>query len=174
MGLITIWVPTIGRFDPRLDDSYRCRGSKWAWANIQYGMPSQVATFSSREKLNCERISGKQRLWSNFITITWALWYHTLPLTLKWWKKWVDYLEIKFHLNENIKWHCMQLEVNSNSIEEKQDPNLGSRYWKYAHHFRHHFWHPWLWYWIKKETLKNYKRMWFFWHKKSWFMTHVK
>jgi len=24
-------------------------------------------------------------------------------------------MEIKFHSNENIEWHCMQLELNSNS-----------------------------------------------------------
>jgi hypothetical protein len=28
---------------------------------------------------------------------------------INWWKKWFDFVEIKFHLNENIEWHCMHL-----------------------------------------------------------------
>jgi hypothetical protein len=33
-------------------------------------------------------------------------------------KKWVDFVKINFHLNENIDWICiMQLELNSNFIE---------------------------------------------------------
>jgi len=27
-------------------------------------------------------------------------------------KKWFDFGKIKFHSNENIKWHCVQLELN--------------------------------------------------------------
>ncbi len=27
--------------------------------------------------------------------------------------KWFDFVEIKFHLFENIKWHNMQLELNT-------------------------------------------------------------
>ncbi len=27
-------------------------------------------------------------------------------------KKWIDFVKIKFHLNENIEWHCMQLGLN--------------------------------------------------------------
>ncbi len=34
----------------------------------------------------------------------------------RWWKKWVDFVKIMFHLIENIEWHCMQLELNTNSI----------------------------------------------------------
>jgi len=38
----------------------------------------------------------------------------------KWWSvdwtKWIDFVEMKFHLNEKIEWHCMQLELNFNSI----------------------------------------------------------
>jgi hypothetical protein len=42
-------------------------------------------------------------------------------------KRWIDFVEIKFHSRENIEWHCMQLEsnqiqilkLNSNSIREK-------------------------------------------------------
>ncbi len=34
----------------------------------------------------------------------------------KWWsiekKRWIDFVEIKFHSNENIEWHYMQLELN--------------------------------------------------------------
>jgi hypothetical protein len=27
-------------------------------------------------------------------------------------EKWIDFMNIKFHMNENIEWHCMQLELN--------------------------------------------------------------
>ncbi len=36
-------------------------------------------------------------------------------MTIKWWKNEIDFVKIKFHLNENIKWHCMQLEFEFNS-----------------------------------------------------------
>jgi hypothetical protein len=39
----------------------------------------------------------------NCIFQTWVLGYSTLPMIRKWWKKWVDFEEIKFHLNENIE-----------------------------------------------------------------------
>jgi hypothetical protein len=29
---------------------------------------------------------------------------------INWWKKRIDFVEIEFHLNENIEWHWMQLE----------------------------------------------------------------
>jgi hypothetical protein len=32
-------------------------------------------------------------------------------------KKWIDFVKIKFHSNENIKWHCMQIKLNWNWIE---------------------------------------------------------
>lgn len=44
---------------------------------------------------------------------TWASCYYALQMIVKWWKK----LEIKFNLNENIEWHCKQLELNSNLID---------------------------------------------------------
>jgi hypothetical protein len=31
---------------------------------------------------------------------------------INWWKKWIDFVKIKLYSNENIKWHCMQLELN--------------------------------------------------------------
>jgi hypothetical protein len=34
-------------------------------------------------------------------------------LTINWLKKTIDFVKIKFSLNENIEWHCMQLEFNS-------------------------------------------------------------
>jgi hypothetical protein len=40
----------------------------------------------------------------------------------QWWKK-INFVKIKFQLNENIEWHCMQLELNSNSNREKWDAN---------------------------------------------------
>jgi hypothetical protein len=38
---------------------------------------------------------------------------------MKWWIDWVDFVEIKFHLNKNIEWYYMQLELNwtLNSIQ---------------------------------------------------------
>jgi hypothetical protein len=27
-------------------------------------------------------------------------------------EKWIDFMKIKFHMNENIEWHYMQLELN--------------------------------------------------------------
>jgi hypothetical protein len=32
-------------------------------------------------------------------------------------KKWIDFVETKFHLNENIGCHCMQLEMELNLIQ---------------------------------------------------------
>ncbi len=32
-------------------------------------------------------------------------------------------MQIKFHLNENIEQHCMQLELNSNLIEKEWEAN---------------------------------------------------
>jgi hypothetical protein len=51
--------------------------------------------------------------------------------------KWVDFVKFKFHLNENIEWSCMQLELNPNLIKQKWDANWCIMYWKYAHHFHH-------------------------------------
>jgi hypothetical protein len=31
---------------------------------------------------------------------------------IKWWKKRITFVKIKLHLNENIEWHCMQLEFS--------------------------------------------------------------
>jgi hypothetical protein len=47
------------------------------------------------------------------IHTTWASCYYALPMMVKWWKK----LEIKFYLNENIEWHCKQLELNSTLVD---------------------------------------------------------
>jgi hypothetical protein len=41
-------------------------------------------------------------------------------------------VKIKFHLNENIEWDCMQLELNSNSIEEKWIANWCIMFSKFA------------------------------------------
>ncbi len=35
---------------------------------------------------------------------------------INWWKKWIAFVKIKFHLNENVEWHCMQLELNMDSF----------------------------------------------------------
>jgi hypothetical protein len=37
---------------------------------------------------------------------------------INWWKKWIDFEEIKLwcYFNENIEWNCMHLEFNFNSI----------------------------------------------------------
>jgi len=49
--------------------------------------------------------------------LTWALCYCTLLVMINWWGKWVYFVKIKFQLNENIEWCCMQLEFRFNSIE---------------------------------------------------------
>ncbi len=53
-------------------------------------------------------------------------------------KNQIDFVKIKFHPNENIKWNCMQFELNSNStiglrfnwIERKWNENWWKIYWK--------------------------------------------
>ncbi len=45
-----------------------------------------------------------------------------LLVAIKWSKKWVDFVKIKFDVNENIEWHCMQLELIEfvfNQVESK-------------------------------------------------------
>ncbi len=37
---------------------------------------------------------------------------HKLLVTINWWKIWIDFGKMKFHLNEYIEWHCMELELN--------------------------------------------------------------
>jgi hypothetical protein len=44
---------------------------------------------------------------------TWVPRCCTLTVTINWWKKWIDFVEIKFDAKENIEWHCMQLELDS-------------------------------------------------------------
>jgi hypothetical protein len=51
-------------------------------------------------------------VWNFLISITWVLHYYTLLLTINRWKKWIDFVKIKLHLNENIEWHYMQFELN--------------------------------------------------------------
>ncbi len=63
------------------------------------------------------------------------------------WKIWIDFVKIKFHFNETIEWHCMQLEFNpipielnaiqqdSNSIEEKWDAKWWNMYWKFTYEY---------------------------------------
>jgi hypothetical protein len=40
----------------------------------------------------------------------------TLLCTIVRSKKWMFFFEIKFHSNEDIEWHCMPLELNSNKL----------------------------------------------------------
>jgi len=56
-------------------------------------------------------------VWNFLINITWAQHYYTLLLTINWWKKWIDFVKIKFYSNENIEWHshAIWIELNSNS-----------------------------------------------------------
>jgi hypothetical protein len=48
---------------------------------------------------------------------TWTPCCYTLSLKIDLinWKKWIDFVKIKFHLNENIEWHCTQLEFELDS-----------------------------------------------------------
>jgi hypothetical protein len=40
-------------------------------------------------------------------------------------EKWIDFMKIKFHSNENIEWHCMDLEFQLHWLEFEL--NLNSR-----------------------------------------------
>jgi len=35
-----------------------------------------------------------------------------LLVVINGWEKWIDFVKIKFHLNENVEWNCMQFELN--------------------------------------------------------------
>jgi hypothetical protein len=57
-------------------------------------------------------------------------------------KEWIDFSKIKLHLNENIEWHYMHLELNSDlvelnsySIEKKSNANWWKRYRKFSHEY---------------------------------------
>jgi hypothetical protein len=50
-----------------------------------------------------------------------------------------------------LNWIPVQLDFDSNSIEEKQDENWCTSYWKYVHHFHH----VWLWCWKNKLDKKD-------------------
>jgi hypothetical protein len=51
--------------------------------------------------------------------------FHIL-LTINWWKKWIDFVKNKFHLDENIELHCMQLhwiKFHFNSVQTQLKTN---------------------------------------------------
>jgi hypothetical protein len=39
------------------------------------------------------------------------------------WKKWIDFVKIKVHLNENIEWHYTQLEFELDSYLTELNSN---------------------------------------------------
>jgi hypothetical protein len=56
-------------------------------------------------------------------------------------KKWINVVKIKFHINENMKWHCLKLELDwiwnliqlkLNWIQIEWDAHWCKRYWKSA------------------------------------------
>jgi hypothetical protein len=55
-----------------------------------------------------------------YVLQTWALCCYTLLMIMKWWKKWIDFVEIKFHLNDiahQLEFNSIQiLKLNSNLI----------------------------------------------------------
>jgi hypothetical protein len=53
----------------------------------------------------------------SYINVTWALCCFILPVTIDWWKEWIDCVEIKFYSAENIDWHYMQQIPKLNLIE---------------------------------------------------------
>jgi hypothetical protein len=79
--------------------------------------------------LTCFFIVQKKKLEGSYLHVI-QLELHIL-LTINAWKKWIDFVKNKFHLNENIEWHCMQLhwiefqlnfnstKFNLNSIKDK-------------------------------------------------------
>ncbi len=91
---------------------------------------------------------------------------HSLPMMINWWKTWIDFVKIKFHSNENIEWHCIQLEVNSiyssvlNSIQLQK---IYSNFIKFELSWREMGYklvkkvlkiHSWLW--LRNKTLKRH------------------
>jgi hypothetical protein len=61
-----------------------------------------------------------------FFKMYWAMCCCVLPMMVKWWKKWIDYvkvgsiwIKILSAIACNLNWMKIQLDPNSNSIEEK-------------------------------------------------------
>jgi hypothetical protein len=81
---------------------------RWCGCN-SLGMACLQSIFSS-VTLN-KGIKQKTTPWYlHYFSLGFA--FHTLPVMINWWKKQNDFVKIKFHLNENIEWHCMQLALN--------------------------------------------------------------
>ncbi len=74
----------------------------------------------------CMCQNAKQICWNSpwihiFIYVIWlrlcVVVHHSDNRLINWWKTWIDFVQIKFHSNENIEWHCsMHLNLNWNSI----------------------------------------------------------
>jgi len=41
---------------------------------------------------------------------------HTSMTVINWWKKWIDFVKIKFHSNDNIEWCATWIEFKFNQI----------------------------------------------------------
>jgi hypothetical protein len=37
---------------------------------------------------------------------------HTTMMMINWWKKWIDFVKIKFYSNNNIEWRATWIELN--------------------------------------------------------------
>jgi hypothetical protein len=61
--------------------------------------------------------------------------------------KWIGFVKFKFHSNENIEWHCMQLELNWAQIPlNRNGMQIDTQSMKIC---------SWLWSW--KKTQKTHK-----------------
>ncbi len=102
----------------------------------------------SKKPISFHDASVQGKILINFLNIYlgfWMLHIHWWWINL--WKNWIDFVKIKFHLNETIEWYCMQLEFNpipielnaiqqdSNSIEEKWDAKCWKMYWKFTYEY---------------------------------------
>jgi hypothetical protein len=50
---------------------------------------------------------------------------------INWWKESIDFVKIKFHLNENIEWHCMHFDstwIEIHSIQFRSNWRIGFKF----------------------------------------------
>jgi hypothetical protein len=69
-----------------------------------------------RNSMSNTKILVNHVLWAPLILHSWyemTLPCCALPVMINWWKKWIDFVEIRVPPNEIIEWHCMQIYLNS-------------------------------------------------------------
>ncbi len=63
--------------------------------------------------------------------LTWILHFYALLMTINPWKTWIDFVETKFHSNENIEWYRMQVELDGIEIPFNSIYFLLKKNWMY-------------------------------------------